>query len=99
MTDTVQIDLPQTFTYEDHSWFFEESRKAMDHDADRLELNCQNVNYLDSAALGMIAYLHKQLKTRGKQELIVKVPTEYCDDVFHIANMYTHYVRKSPRAA
>ena len=93
MTDTIEITLPEKFTYDDYAWFFEASHRAMKQ-TDRVELNCCRVSYLDSAALGMIAYLHKQLKARGSKELIITQPTGYCEEIFQIANMYTHYVEK-----
>lgn len=98
MTDTFHITLPKKFTYGDYSWFFEKARVGIEK-ADTLELNCHKVSYLDPAALGVIAYLHKQLKVQRKNELIVTAPSSYCDEVFRISNMYAHYVKRKPETA
>ena len=91
MVDSVMIPLPEKFTFDSFAWFEEQCAQVL-AGSGKIELICNRVSYLDSAALGMIAYLYKRMDANGKGKIVVREPSSYCDDVFCSANMYKHYL-------
>ncbi|SBT19112.1 hypothetical protein MGA5115_03273 [Marinomonas gallaica] len=89
--DIKRITLPETFSFEHHEWFRDECKQALRY-ARKIELVCDRVKFLDSAALGMIAMLQKSLNEHHSKEIVVSEPTAYCDEILSLANMYEKYV-------
>ncbi|MBJ7552517.1 STAS domain-containing protein [Marinomonas ostreistagni] len=96
MPDVTRISLPQKFSFDCHEWFKDEYSKAIVQ-SKRVELLCDKVQFLDSAALGMIAKLKKEMKKHTNHDITVSNPSTYCDDLFTLANMYENYVVKSSK--
>lgn len=96
MANSVMIPLPEKFTFDSFAWFEEQCVQVL-ADAGKVELMCERVNYIDSAALGMIAYLHKRMDAIGNGKIVVRSPSAYCNDVFRTANMYQHYIIEAAR--
>ncbi|MFD1383619.1 STAS domain-containing protein [Rhodanobacter aciditrophus] len=95
MINSVMIPLPEKFTFDSYTWFEEQCAQVI-ADSGKVELVCNRVSYLDSAALGMIAYLHKRMDALGKGKIVVREPSSYCEDIFRSANMYQHYIEAAP---
>lgn len=89
--DIKRITLPENFSFEHHKWFSDECDQALRH-AQKIELVCDKVKFLDSAALGMIARLQKHLNEKHSKDIVVSEPTAYCDEILSLANMYENYV-------
>lgn len=94
MNSTQQIALPETFSFDQYEWFNNECTEAIRYNR-KVELLCDKVQFLDSAALGMIASLHKKIEKPSHRKVVVKNPSAYCDDLFILANMYEHYLDKA----
>lgn len=91
MTDRYRIALPESFSFEHYEWFRTVYSEALQA-CKPVELVCNKVAFLDSAALGMIASFHKGLKSVTNHDLFVSSPTIYCDELFQLANMYGRYI-------
>lgn len=91
MTDIYRVALPEKFSFEHYEWFRSVYSEALAV-SKPVELVCNQVTFLDSAALGMIAALQKGLKSVTNHDLFVSSPTMYCDEFFQLANMYGRYI-------
>jgi anti-anti-sigma factor len=62
---SARIVLTGDFTFEGHRPFKEASQQALDHaDVAALEIDFDNVDYMDSAALGMLLLLRERFGSR-----------------------------------
>ncbi|SBS27240.1 hypothetical protein MAQ5080_00752 [Marinomonas aquimarina] len=86
-----RIALPEKFSFEDYEWFRSQYTEALVA-SKPVELVCSQVTFLDSAALGMIASLQRNLKNVTNYDLVVSAPSSYCDELFQLANMYGKYI-------
>ncbi|SBS27238.1 hypothetical protein MAQ5080_00751 [Marinomonas aquimarina] len=95
MSEKYRIVLPEKFSFEHYEWFRNEYMEAL-MSSKPVELVCNQVAFLDSAALGMIASLQKNLKGATDFDLFVSSPSNYCDEFFQLANMYGKYIHLQP---
>ncbi|HKM14437.1 MAG TPA: STAS domain-containing protein [Marinospirillum sp.] len=72
MANISTIRIPERFDFSFHRKFTETTEIALkDDDVSLISLDFSRVSYLDSAALGMIVYLHKKSVSAGKMINIV----------------------------
>ncbi len=87
MTSVTTINLPNRFDFGFHKEFTEQSRAFLaQQDAQDLLLDFTHVSYLDSAALGMLVYLHKQASNARKRIKLVNT-SPFADEILKVANI------------
>ncbi|SFX10515.1 STAS domain-containing protein [Marinospirillum alkaliphilum] len=68
MSDVTLIRIPERFDFACHKKFNEDTDQALKASgASLINLDFSQVNYLDSAALGMVVYLHKKASAVNKK--------------------------------
>ncbi len=95
MPDVTRIALPETFSFEHHQWFRGQCTEALNR-SQRVELICDQVKYLDSAALGMIVSFQLKHKEKHNHDIWISNPSLYCDELFTLANLYNKYLNRMP---
>ena len=60
-----EIDLGKSFDFENHKEFKEQVKQALDGKAKRLDLNFDQIEYLDSSALGMLMLAKHEGDAKG----------------------------------
>ena len=87
MSTTRVVRLPERFDFSQHKTFNEASDGALkDETVNCISLDFSQVNYLDSAALGMIVYLHKKASAVNKKVQITSA-TGTAAEILKVANI------------
>lgn len=89
MSDTSVIKLPNRFDFNHHKTFNAQVDQVFETpSAKKLLLDFSQVQYLDSAALGLLVLLSKQNTEKGsKLSLVIKGAQGTAKDILEIANM------------
>ena len=93
MPDVTRIVLPETFSFKHHQWFRGQCMDALSR-SQRVELICDQVKFLDSAALGMIVSFQRKQKEKHNHDIWISNPSSYCDELFTLANLYNKYLHR-----
>ena len=84
---SITLRLPNRFDFSHHQAFSEQTHSALHNpQAEDILLDFREVDYLDSAALGMIVYLHKQATQSRKQVKIINA-NGFADEILRVANI------------
>lgn len=84
---SITINLPSRFDFSHHSHFSAQINGLLAAvDIADILLDFSEVNYLDSAALGMIVYLHKKATSASKQVRIIN-SSGFAAEILHVANI------------
>lgn len=81
-----RLRLRGNFDFASHRDFRAASERAMGLAADRVELDLEGVDYLDSAALGMLLVLEDDAKER-RQKIAIVSCSETARAVLEVANL------------
>lgn len=87
MFDSSIVNIPERFDFSHHKKFTENTDTALKNSKVSLvSLDFSRVSYLDSAALGMIVYLHKKAVSVGKKVNIVNA-SGIASEILTVANI------------
>ncbi|WP_114416466.1 STAS domain-containing protein [Marinospirillum perlucidum] len=87
MSDVKVARLPEKFDFSFHKKFNEDMDAALkDQAIKEIHLDFSAVNYLDSAALGMIVYLHKKSSAVNKSVRIIHA-SGTAEEILKVANI------------
>lgn len=87
MTKLANISLPERFDFSCHKNFNESADAALKNaEINLISLDFSQVSYLDSAALGMVVYLHKKASAVNKKLQIVNA-TGIAEEILRVANI------------
>jgi len=87
MQHSTIFHLPNRFDFSHHRAFTEQMRDALQSETPSdILLDFSEVSYLDSAALGMIVYLHKQAVSTNKKVKIINA-NGFADEILRVANI------------
>lgn len=81
------IRIPERFDFSSHKNFNENTDVALkDSQVSLISLDFSQVNYLDSAALGMVVYLHKKAAAANKKIQIINA-SGIAEEILKVANI------------
>lgn len=87
MSNISVIRIPERFDFSCHKKFNEETDVALkDSQVNLISLDFSQVNYLDSAALGMVVYLHKKAGAVNKKTQITNA-SGVAEEILNVANI------------
>lgn len=87
MSNISLVGVPERFDFSFHKKFTENTEAALkDSKINLISLDFSRVSYLDSAALGMIVYLHKKAVSAGKKVDIVN-SSGTAAEILNVANI------------
>lgn len=87
MSEINVIRIPERFDFSFHKAFNESTDLALkDGQVGVISLDFSQVSYLDSAALGMVVYLHKKATAANKKIQIVNA-SGIADEILKVANL------------
>ncbi len=87
MSDISVIRIPERFDFSFHKNFNESTDVALkDNQVSLISLDFSQVNYLDSAALGMVVYLHKKATAANKKIQIANA-SGIAEEILKVANL------------
>lgn len=87
MSNVAIIRIPERFDFSCHKKFNEDTDAALKNaQINLIQLDFSQVNYLDSAALGMVVYLHKKAASVNKKVQITNA-SGVAEDILNVANI------------
>lgn len=87
MSSVQLVRLPEKFNFSHHKKFNEDIDAALkEQDVQEVHLDFSTVSYLDSAALGMIVYLHKKAAAVNKSVVIINA-SGTAAEILQVANI------------
>jgi anti-anti-sigma factor len=87
MSSVKLVRLPEKFDFSYHKKFNEEMDTALKNpEVSNIDLDFSTVSYLDSAALGMIVYLHKKASAVNKSIAIINA-SGTAAEILKVANI------------
>ena len=87
MSNVSIVRIPERFDFSFHKKFTENTDVALkDNKVSLISLDFSQVSYLDSAALGMIVYLHKKAITANKKVDIIN-SSGIAAEILNVANI------------
>lgn len=88
MPNLTTLQLPERFDFACYKTFNESADAALkDTNSNLISLDFSEVSYLDSAALGMVVYLHKKAGAVNKKIQIVNA-TGIAEEILNVANIH-----------
>ncbi|MDH4188296.1 MAG: STAS domain-containing protein [Nitrospira sp.] len=81
------IQVKGNFTYADRTTFKDVVDKAAQADCKHMVVDIQGVNFLDSAALGILVLTHQRFQQEQRRFSLLK-PTEQCMKLLTIAGIH-----------
>lgn len=87
MSSVQVVRLPEKFNFSHHKKFNDDIEPALHEQAiEEIHLDFSTVGYLDSAALGMIVYLHKKATAARKKVRIIHA-SGTAAEILQVANI------------
>lgn len=87
MSNVSIVRIPERFDFSFHKKFTENTDVALkDNKVSLISLDFSQVSYLDSAALGMIVYLHKKAITANKKVDVIN-SSGIAAEILNVANI------------
>ena len=87
MSNLSVIQVPERFDFSCHKKFNESTDAALkDAQINLINLDFSQVSYLDSAALGMVVYLHKKAAAANKKVEIINA-SGVAEEILNVANI------------
>lgn len=87
MSNVSVIRIPERFDFSCHKKFNENTEVVLkDTQVSSISLDFSQVSYLDSAALGMVVYLHKKASAVNKKVVITNA-SGIAEEILNVANI------------